>query len=74
MTDKKMNNDTHFREPSPQESSILNRLLEANFLGEMNSDPFSIMRLCEAIDEDGSLEIKSRAGGTAPLSKNTRGG
>jgi hypothetical protein len=61
--------EEQFREPTPPERALLDRLLEADFPGKEGLHSLLRKVLVRAIDEDGSLEIKSLNEGRALVIK-----
>jgi hypothetical protein len=64
-----MKRDQQFREPTAVERSLLSRLLEADFPGKDELGFLLRTVLVRTIDEDGGLEIRSLAEGSAPVIK-----
>jgi len=64
-----MQTGQQFREPSVAERSLFNRLLEADFPGNVELGALLETALVRTIDEDGSLEIQSAPEGAAPVIK-----
>jgi len=64
-----MKPEMEFRKPTPIERSLLVRLLEADFPGKEELRLLLRDALVRTIDEDGGLEIKTVAEGSAPVIK-----
>ena|SRR5581483_7838826 len=64
-----MSPEHSLRDPSPQEQALLDRLLEANFPGR--DELAQLIRNVEVrrIDDEGSLELRSKNPGSAPVIK-----
>ncbi len=62
-----MNAEPQFRDPTPYERSLLDRLLEADFPGKTELLPLLRQISVRVLDEDGGLEIKSEVPGKAPV-------
>jgi hypothetical protein len=61
--------ESEFRELTTEERALLERILEADFPGRDELTPLLRSAFARTIDEDGGLEIESRAEGKAPVVK-----
>ncbi|MFI5093025.1 MAG: hypothetical protein WCE50_14800 [Candidatus Acidiferrum sp.] len=70
MSDAEQSNvESHFRKPTAEERSLLERLLEAEFPGKDELAPMVRSILVRTTDVDGGLELRSQTEGKSPVVK-----